>query len=412
MSSRPHAERSPTTWRNRNVWACAGSAFFADLGYQAILAGLPLYIVDRLHGTTTEFALASALGYGIGSLAGYAGGRLGDRYGYKRVAIIGNVGILLLSLIGLARVPWVVILLFVIGWCARNFRSPPRRALLAASVEEGQHGRAFGFLHALDVGGGMLAALGMVGLLAAGEGFAAIFLLTLIPITASTVVLSRAREPGRRMPQPAPAPSAGGMEAGPQPRQRLQPIVKAMLVSTAMYGFSSYSMGFPILTVAHNSRSLVQGVGSYAVFLGLSALTGYAIGGRRWRIVPSLVLGGYGLSALATLSLGLLASRHLGALPLDLAVGGIGVALGFVETAEPTLISTVVPEAARGRAMGSLTAARSLGLLAGNLVMGLLYLISPLAAYSYAAALALLAAFVLAGAGAKARLRATLSSND
>jgi hypothetical protein len=45
--------------------------------------------------------------------------------------------------------------------------------------------------------------------------------------------------------------------------------------------------------------------------------------------------------------------------------------------------------------MGQLTAARSAGLFLANLIMGLLYHVTPVAAYGYAATLALTAVIVL-----------------
>jgi len=425
----PKTPRPPgrRRWRNRNVWACAGSAFLADLGYQAVLAGLPLFLVVRLHGTTSEYALASGLAYGVGALAGWLGGRLGDRLGHRRVALVGNLGVLLLGLVGLARTPAVVVALFVLGWWSRNFRSPPRRALLAASVGPEDQGRAFGFLHALDVGGGMLAALGTLGLLSAGIGFGRIFLLALGPIALSSAALALATDPpapaasptspaagtgemtGARRPAPGAAevrPSGGTSTRPERPRAA----VRGVLAATALYGFSTYSLGFPVLTVAAAGRSLRQGVGAYAVLLGVSALAGWLLGGRRWKVLPTLALGGYGLSAAGTLALGLLAAAHESAPALDAAVAVVGAALGVVEVAEPRLVAGVSAERARGRALGALSGARSVGLLAANLAMGLLYGRGPLAAYAYAGSVALLALVVLLAAGARARLSLRLAA--
>ncbi|EQD39819.1 hypothetical protein B2A_06643 [mine drainage metagenome] len=40
--------RTTGAWRTPDVWGIAMSAFFADLGYQAILAVFPLYLVLHL----------------------------------------------------------------------------------------------------------------------------------------------------------------------------------------------------------------------------------------------------------------------------------------------------------------------------------------------------------------------------
>lgn len=414
--------RGDAAWRTGEVWAISGSAFFADLGYQAVIAALPLLLVLRLHASVTTYGLATALGYGGGAIWGLLGGRLADRYGRRRVAIIGNSGILVLAGIGLSVAAWQVVVLFTVGWWARNSRSPARRALLVGVTSPGDRGRAFGFLHALDVGGGMLSALGAAGLLAVGIGLRGICLLTAAPLVVSTLVLLRVHEqrPGQTSPRPsdpgrsgsgvvepgsaspgAPdSPAADGMLVSTaQARTRA---VRAVLVATALYGFSFYSLGFPVLTVAKRAHSDVAGVATYALFLGCSAIAGYTTGSRRWRALPALATG-YAVAAAAAVALG--AGAQAGILAVAVvAVGALGLATGLVETVEPVLIAALRPLAVQGRAQGALTAARSLGLFVGNLALGLLYVHGPLVAYAYAAGVAGLAAILLTAVGLRLRL--------
>jgi MFS family permease len=91
-------------WFDRDVWWISFSAFFADLGYQAVIAGLPLFLVLTLGAVDWLFGLATALAYGGGALVAHGGGRLGDRAGHKRVAVLGNSLIPLLAFTGLAPV--------------------------------------------------------------------------------------------------------------------------------------------------------------------------------------------------------------------------------------------------------------------------------------------------------------------
>jgi MFS-type transporter involved in bile tolerance (Atg22 family) len=81
----------------------------------------------------------------------------------------------------------------------------------------------------------------------------------------------------------------------------------------------------------------------------------------------------------------------------------LGFALGVIETVEPTLISRLMPGAKAGQGMGALTGARSVGLFAANLIMGLLYHLTPVDAYGYATLVAILAGVLLlrAGSGSK-----------
>ncbi|MCL6564371.1 MAG: hypothetical protein K6U87_15350, partial [Firmicutes bacterium] len=78
-----------------------------------------------------------------------------------------------------------------------------------------------------------------------------------------------------------------------------------------------------------------------------------------------------------------------------LPVAVLGFSLGVIETAEPWLVAQWTAQAHTGRGMGALTGSRSLGLFAANLVMGLLYHLTPVAAYGYAAVVAVVAAVIL-----------------
>jgi MFS family permease len=380
-----------------DVWWIAFSAFFADLGYQMVIAGLPLFLVLDLGAPAWVFGLATAIAYGPGAFLGYLGGRVADRAGRRRTAIWGNAFIPLLSFTGTAASVPAALALFATGWWARNFRTPARRAMLVEVVQPADRGRAFGLLHALDVGGGLLAALAVVVLVGARVSFGTLFLVTLAPLLASTLCLVRTREAGRAAPRSqAPQPTT----ASAPPRPEGLRLYRGVIVSAALYGFSSYSLGFPILTVAQGTGRPALGALAYGLFLGVSALVGLAVGSRRHAGGRTLALLGYLVAAAGSGALAVAFHAHAGVAGLYAAVAVLGVALGVIETLEPTLISRVTPEGRTGGGMGSLTAARSVGLLVGNLAMGLLYALGPAYSYAYAAAVAVLAAAILLAASA------------
>jgi len=390
-------ETPATRWRTRDVWLITLSAGFADLGYQAIVAGVPLLLVLQLHASAAAYGLAAGLGYGLGSVTSILGGRLGDRFGRKPVAVAGNLGILLLSAISLARSVPTVIILFVLGWLARNFRSPVRRAMLVEVVSRERRRDAFGLLHAIDVGGGLLSAVAAVVLVGSGLlSLRMLFAITAIPIATSSLLLALVRS--GRVRSSRDEPSASSVDEQPAQAAATRRVRRAVLLATALYGFSSYSLGFPVLAIATHAHLVASGFGAYAVFLGVSAVTGYLVG--RWRGSPLwwLALGGYGLSAVGSTLLvphGLAVSF--------LGVGLLGVGLGVIETLEPTLIARLAPDAAQGRAMGGLTAARSLGLLLADLLLGALFASHGTVAFLYGAVLAAVAAVVIAAQAPQVR---------
>jgi MFS family permease len=379
------------TWLTRNVLLISFSAFFADLGYQLVVALIPVLLVLVLKAPPYLFGVFMSLSYGAGSFFAYFGGRLGDAYGKKKIVVLGNSLIPLLSLSGLPSSYVASGLLFTAGWWSRNFRTPPRRALLIESSSRDHASKVFGFLHALDVGGGMLSVVLAVVLLALGQPIYRIILLSVVPLVVSTILLVFVTEHGAARDHSASfVPSKCGV--GDSERRH---VFRILLVSSLLFGLSSYSLGFPVITVSQAQHSYVYGAGSYGVFLGFSALSGYLLGSRRMDEVKALSLLGYALSAVGTLAVGL---NHVFGSSLAAyygSVGLIGVGVGVTETYEPSLTSHLVSVAEESTGMGLLSAYRSLGLFIANSVMGVLFTVSQLYSYVFASILAALAATTL-----------------
>jgi MFS family permease len=397
-------EKSNVGWLSRSVLLISLSACFADLGYQAVLAMFPLFLVHGLHAPVWLFSVVMAVSFGPGSVFGLWGGRLGDRIGHKKVAIAGNACIPLLSLSGLVSIPLAAAGLFCGGWWGRNFRSPPRRAMLTEVTTRENRTKAFGFLHALDIGGGFLAALGTVLLLTAGFKFFTIFLLTIIPLILSTFTLVLVRA-GARRPVAPPANRAAAPTAHAASNQKLY---RRILLATGLYGFSSFSFGFPILTVYQRYHSDAAAIVSYVVFFGISALTGLLIGRLAKREVGFLAWGGYLIGGVASILMAVIAATHQNPNLFFPVVALMGFSLGVIETLEPAIMSLIRSAEKTGGGMGALTATRSFGLFAANAMMGILHHFGHgwLWAYGYVGLLGIAAALVLGTVGAQGRLSA------
>ena len=389
---------SPTAWRTADVWNISLSACFADLGYQAILAIFPLYLVLDLGAPIWLYGLSQALAYGPGALFGYAGGLLAERYGRWLIAVVGNAFIPLMALAGLPSAPGIAVALLVVGWWARNLRTPPRRALLVESVSARHQGEAFGFLHALDVGGGMLAAAYALLLVLGGVSYETILLLTILPLVISTVVLLRVkagRAPHAASPPALPDRVPGPTGKGAQGRAAEDWVFWGIMVATVLYGFASFSIGFPVLTTARATQSAALGILVFLVALGVSSGIGLWVGRFRRRRLLLLALGGYLVAAGGSGLFAVAAAISASVAMFLVAAGVLGGALGAVETFEPTLIATVSSPERTARNMGSLTAFRSIGLFVANLSLGVLALANAWYPYAYAALSALAATLLL-----------------
>lgn len=389
----------PPSWRNRDVWSISLSAFFADAGYQAVWAGFPLFLVVVLRQPVWEFGVASALAYGGGSLFSLAGARIGDRIGHRRLALLGNSAIPLLSLSALSVSPVAAIGLLCGGWWARNLRSPSRRVMLVEAVpREADRSSAFGFLHALDVGGGAVAGSYVLVGVIAGVSFRWLFLVTMAPLVVSTLALSRART-GRTEAHDATSAQASTSVTSDDPPSSSLPGAGALLTAAALYGFTYYSVGFPVLTLAQRGHHLAYGIGAFLIFQGVSAATGYMLGsqfpeGLAGRFANLGVLG-YLISALGSAVLAVGYAANAGIAVLMIGVALLGFALGVVETLEPSVMSVLRPGRQAGRGFGALSAARGVGLVVANLALGFLYGLGPAWSYGYAATLAIVAAAVI-----------------
>lgn len=131
------------------------------------------------------------------------------------------------------------------------------------------------------------------------------------------------------------------MPAEPPRSEQLGPVsFRSLLAAASLYGFTSYSVGFPVLTVAVISGHLRLGV----------------------------LLG---------------------------AVAVLGIALGVIETLEPTAMSFLRAGPDAGRGFGALGASRSIGAFSGNLVMGLLYSLGAEWSYAYAGIVGVIAGAIV-----------------
>jgi MFS family permease len=385
----------------RDAYLLCFSAFFADLGYQGVAALFPLYLVFQLHAPVYAYGIVTAIAFGGGSLVSYFGGLAGDRFDRKVIAIAGNALIPLMAFAGLAHDLWSSAAFFILGWWARYFRTPARRALLVQATPPGDRSMAFGVLHALDIGGGMLSALLALLFLWLHAAVGTIILYAILPLAVSTGLLVFVR---RAQVHPGQTPRDEPRADGPGERA----LLIALLVSATLYGFSFYNLGFPILTATGGhvgTGAYEAGVLAFVTYLAVSAVSGYVLGVGRRSVARSLWLLGYLPSALGSALIGVSELLHLQAPVFYLSVAILGLGMGGVETFEPTLISSVVGPTKLSRGMGFLTVSRSSGQFLSNLIMGLLFSMSSSVPYFYAAGSALLAAIVF-GAVASGRYRA------
>ncbi|AAY81124.1 MFS transporter [Sulfolobus acidocaldarius] len=357
------------TIKNRSeVFKIAFSAFFADLGYQSAVASFPIVFVLIFGAPFYMYGIAEALNYGLGTLMSYIGGIAGDKYGRKRIVILGNSLIILVSLMGFARDYIQALLFFMLGWWFRNFRSPPRRAMMAEVTSPDERAEAFGILHSIDIAGALLSITILTLVLYFRLSLLSYLPFTALPLVISTILVSIVK--------------AGHLQNNGSSKAKVTVTNKrvfwGIIISTFFFGYSQYSFGFPILTTTEITGKEYLGIISYGIFLAGSSLFGYLFGISKFRELRALAFLGYLLSAFV--SLGFAFISGYGITSLYTLSFLMGIAVASAETFEPTVISKLTNEQAYGSAMGYLSAGRSVGIFLGNTIMGFLYQLS----YSYA----------------------------
>lgn len=383
---------------SRDVLLISFSAFFADLGYQGVTALFPLFIVLHLHAPVYLYGIITAASFGVGSFFAYIGGRAGDKYDRKWVAFWGNLFIPFMSFSGLFNSVWLCGCLFVLGWWSRYFRTPARRALLVEVSPADVRSKVFGFLHALDIGGGVFSTLfALFFVLIAKLSIGSVIALSAIPLLVSSALLLFIKR-DKLYPIEQPNRKESPLEAA-KGQSREKTLFVALLVSATFYGFSFYNAGYPVLTAATSrSSGYALGLLAYLIYLGISAVSGYALGARKLQPIRALWTLGYLPSAIASLLIGASIFFHLPALAFYLFVAGLGLGMGAVETFEPTAVSTLVRSTNLSRGMGWLSVSRSIGQFVSNFVMGIIFSFSQPLAYGYAFAASLVATSILGAA--------------
>ena len=259
-------------------------------------------------------------------------------------------------------------------------------ALLADAVPADAYGRAYGFERAMDNLGaiiGPLVALGLVGVV----GVRTAIVVSVVPglLAAAAIVYAIRHVPrhhaGERQPlrlrvRPVlaspvrrVAPGIGLFEIGNVAATLL--ILRATELLTSTRGAATATSTVLALYVGYNVAAAVA-----SVPVG-------RVSDRRGSV--GVLAAGAGLFAVAYAGLAI-TGPAVAVLGVCLVVAG--VAIGCVETAQHTAVATLAPAEVRGSAFGLLAATQAFGNLIASSVAGVLWtLVSPTAAFGYAAVL-------------------------
>jgi MFS family permease len=380
-------------------------SFFTDVSTEMIYPLIPLFLSGVLGANATFVGAIEGSAETVASLLKLASGWFADKVSRRKLLVVAGYGIssFVRPFTAIAASATQVLAIRVGDRIGKGIRTSPRDALLADSTHASVRGRAFGFHNAADNAGAVVGPL-LAFFILRSHGMGAIqtgqhlpkgqesalrnvFWLAAIPAFVALVILVVAVRDVKRK-----------GAAGPAKKDTIAPTLDTKLPR----GFWYY-IGVVLLFTLGNStdaflllRSNQLGVAValapvlWAAFNFIKAAVGTWASGLSDRIGRKpLIIGGWLVYAAVYFAFGA-ATAAWQAWAL-FAVYGLFYAM--TEGTERALVADIVPSTRRGSAYGWYNLAIGLGALPASLIFGMIWdRVSPAAAFSFGATLALVAA--------------------
>jgi MFS family permease len=320
-------------------------------------------------------------------------GWFSDRIGKRKGLAVAGYAITALSkaTFALATSWWHVLFGRTFGWIGWSIRSPVRDALLTESTTPATISRAFAFHRTMDTLGAILGPL-IATLLLARVSIRVIFLVSLIPGVCAVLSLIFLVKEKARTPDPRHAwHSMKSLPGG----------FFKFLIPVGLFGISNFAPTLLILRaqdlLTPSLGALTAGafaVGLYTFSNVVYALVAYPMGVLADKFSKRAILS-LGFALFGILCLGfLLADERKWILVVLFACVGIYTAI--IESSQPALASTLMPEDQHGAGFGLMSTVDGVGDFLSSVTMGVLWTtVSPNAGFAAAGALALFSAVLL-----------------
>ncbi len=373
----------------RTVWLIGLISLVNDSASEMLYPLIPLYLSSVLMAGPRALGIIEGIAEATSSLLKLFSGVIVDRTGRAKPWIVFGYGLAGMGRPLIAFVtswPWLLAIRFA-DRVGKGLRSSPRDALLAASVEPGRRGLAFGVHRAMDNAGAVVGPLVAALLLAAHVPLRDIFLWSAPPAALCLALAFMIREPARIAPVRQQA--RFDWRLGDMP-----PALRRYLLVVALFTLGNSSNMFLLLRAAElgvaDARIPLLWASVSAVAM-LFAAPLSALSDRLGRV--RLLVAGYAAYGLFYLGIGVIAQDGVVLFAL---FAFYGLFMAATEGVEKALVADLAPAARQGTAFGWFNLTAGALLLPASVVFGWLYQeLSPLAAFGFSAACALSAAALL-----------------
>ena len=387
------AALKPGRWLNRNILGMGLASLFSDMNHEMASAILPLFLSSVLGAPAFALGVIEGVADGVSTFFEVWSGWYSDRIGRRKGLAAAGYFITAAStaVFAIATSWWHVLFGRIFGWIGWSIRSPVRDALLTESTAPTTVGRAFAFHRTMDTLGAIAGPL-IATLLLSHVALRTIFLVSMIPgLCAAGAIVLLVKEQARR-----PDTRDAWRSFRSLPRDFLK-----FLVPVGLFGIANFA---PTLLILRAQELLTPsmgaiGAGVYAVGLYtfsnvVYAVVGYPIGMAADRFSKRVILClGFALFGLMCLGFNVVDASAFGLVPL-FALNGIYTAA--IESSQPALASTLIPEDKHGTGFGLMSGVDGLGDFVSSILMGTLWtVIAPGVSFAVAGITALLGAAIL-----------------
>lgn len=376
---------------DRNVFSMGLASFFNDVGSEMILSILPLFLTNVLGAGQAIVGLIEGIAEATSSILKLLSGWLSDKFDSRKPLVLCGYSIstIVKPILAFANTWPAVLAVRFFDRVGKGVRTSPRDALIAASSTNKKEGRSFGFHRTMDTLGavvGTLIAFGMLYFLAAS--FELIFLLTIIPGILAVITIAFFVKEKKTVTRDGAEKKKVSLSLAPFGKS-----FKRFIFVSVLFTLSNFSYAFLLLRAndVGIATELVPLV--YLFYNIVYVVISIPLGDLADKIGKVRMLSiGFFVFGLVSLGFGFIENIWV----LIVLFGGYAVFLSIYEVSSRAFIPELVRPELRGTAYGVYHTATGLAAFpASAIVGGLWQFVGVEAAFSFAAALALVSSVLL-----------------
>ncbi|RLF87895.1 MFS transporter [Thermococci archaeon] len=374
-----------------NVFLLGIVSFLNDMSSEMIMPIVPTYLTDILGIGKALSGSIMGLIESLSSLFKVLFGYFSDRFRKRKAFVALGYTLSAIAKGSLAFISswWEFVALRIVDRIGKGIRTAPRDALIAESSEKGKTGKAFGFHRMMDTLGAVAGPLVAMGLLAVFSqlpkvvAYKRIFIISAIPgLIGVLIVLLFVVDKGGEVKKKIKGISAL--------RSRN---LQLFLVIVAIGALGRYSYAFTLWKAEELGLTVMQGLGFYALFNLIYALSAYPLGAYSDKIGKrKLITIGFGIAALASIAFAF--ARN--ALELALAFILYGIYIAIEDTIPRAYMADLAKEFEKGTVIGAYHTVFGIFVFPASVMAGVLWQTYSLThAFLYAATMNALAMILM-----------------